>query len=82
MTVGFLRDGCDGAHEVRRDLAWLIGLCLLAIATGVGLRDPWPADEPRFALIARDMVATGNWLIPQVGGDVYADKPPFFFWIG
>jgi 4-amino-4-deoxy-L-arabinose transferase-like glycosyltransferase len=81
MTVGFLRDGCDGAHEVRRDLAWLIGLCLLAIATGVGLRDPWPADEPRFALIARDMVATGNWLIPQVGGDVYAEKPPFFFWI-
>ena len=77
----FLRSGRDGASEMRRDVAWLIGLCLLAVATGVGLRDPWPADEPRFALIARDMVATGQWLIPQVGGDMYADKPPLFFWI-
>ncbi len=51
------------------------------IATGIGLRDPWPADEPRFALIVRDMVATGDWLLPRVGGDVYADKPPLFFWM-
>ena len=60
------------------DLLWLLGLSLLLIVTGLGLRDPWPADEPRFALV-RDMVATGEWLLPRVGGDVYADKPPLFF---
>jgi len=76
-----LRPGKSGAHEVRLDLFWLCGLVLLLIATGMGLRDPWPADEPRFALIARDMVANHQWLIPQVGGDVYADKPPLFFWL-
>ncbi len=65
----------------RLDLLWLLGLGLLLIATGIGLRDPWPADEPRFALIVRDMVATGDWLLPRVGGDVYADKPPLFFWL-
>ena len=27
------------------------------------------------------MVATGDWLLPRVGGDIYADKPPLFFWI-
>ena len=64
-----------------RDIALLVGLCLLLIASGIGLRDPWPADEPRFALIARDMVASGNWLFPKVGGDLYADKPPLFFWL-
>ncbi len=68
-------------RAVRIDLLWLIGLALLLIATGIGLRDPWPADEPRFALVARDMVATHQWLIPYVGGDIYADKPPFFFWL-
>jgi 4-amino-4-deoxy-L-arabinose transferase-like glycosyltransferase len=47
----------------------------------MGLRDPWPADEPRFALIARDMVASGDWLFPRVGGDLYQDKPPLFFWL-
>lgn len=71
----------DNARDVRIDLMWLLGLGLLLIATGIGLRDPWPADEPRFALIVRDMVASGDWLVPRVGGDVYADKPPLFFWI-
>lgn len=77
----WLRIGAAGPREVRLDLYWLAGLTLLLIATGIGLRDPWPADEPRFALVARDMVATGDWLVPRVGGDVYADKPPLFFWL-
>ncbi len=64
-----------------RDLALLLGLGLLLLATGIGLRDPWPADEPRFALIARDMVESGEWLFPRVGGDLYHDKPPMFFWL-
>lgn len=68
-------------RAVRRDLLWLCALGLLLIATGIGLRDPWPADEPRFALVARDMVATGDWLVPRVGGEVYADKPPLYFWL-
>ncbi len=64
-----------------RDIAWLCGIGLLLVATGIGLRHPWPADEPRFALIARDMVASGEWLFPRVGGDHYPDKPPLFFWL-
>lgn len=75
------RTGMDSTAEMQRDLLWLIGIALLLIATGIGLRDPWPADEPRFALVARDMVATSDWLVPRVGGDVYADKPPLFFWM-
>jgi 4-amino-4-deoxy-L-arabinose transferase-like glycosyltransferase len=64
-----------------KDLLWLFALALLLIATGIGLRDPWPADEPRFALVARDMVASGDWLLPRVGGEPYPDKPPLFFWL-
>lgn len=75
------RTGSNSERDVRLDLLWLLGLGLLLIATGIGLRDPWPADEPRFALIVRDMVATGEWLLPRVGGDVYGDKPPLFFWM-
>ncbi len=64
-----------------RDLLWLALALLVIIGTGLGIRDPWPADEPRFASIARDMVATGEWLFPRVGGDLYQDKPPLFFWL-
>ena len=63
------------------DLLWLALALLIIIGTGIGSRDPWPADEPRFAAIARDMVATGEWLFPRVGGDLYQDKPPLFFWM-
>jgi 4-amino-4-deoxy-L-arabinose transferase-like glycosyltransferase len=64
----------------RRDLFRLLLLTVALVGAGLGLRDPWPADEPRFALIARDMVASGAWLFPRIGADLYADKPPLFFW--
>ncbi|HEY0686781.1 MAG TPA: glycosyltransferase family 39 protein [Steroidobacter sp.] len=80
-TQRLFRSGSHSAHDLRLDLFWLLGLALVLIATGIGLRDPWPADEPRFALIVRDMVASGEWLLPRVGGDVYGDKPPLFFWM-
>ena len=65
----------------RRDL-WLFWLfALLLLATGLGLRDPWPADEPRFALVARQMVESGDWLFPHRGTELYSDKPPLFMWM-
>jgi 4-amino-4-deoxy-L-arabinose transferase-like glycosyltransferase len=63
------------------DVAGLVALALPLMGAGLGLRDPWPADEPRFALIAQDMLRSGDWLIPRIGGDLYADKPPFYFWL-
>jgi len=75
-----LRPGQASGRDVTRDVILLLCLGVVLLAPGLGLRDPWPADEPRFALIARDMVETGQWLFPQVGGDLYQDKPPVFFW--
>ena len=67
--------------EYKRHLAFLLITGVLVLAAGLGLRDPWPADEPRFALIAREIVESGNWLLPHVGGVLYPDKPPLFFWL-
>ncbi len=64
-----------------RDALWLVALALLLFGAGLGLRDPWPADEPLHALIARGMLETGNWLVPMVGGDFFQDKPPLLFWL-
>src|SRR5690606_26088071 len=54
---------------------------LIVIGAGIGLRDPWPAGEPRSALAARDMVLNGEWLFPRVGNVLYPDKPPLYFWL-
>ncbi|HEY8585183.1 MAG TPA: glycosyltransferase family 39 protein [Rhodanobacter sp.] len=53
---------------------------LLLLGIGIGLRDPWPSDEPRFALVARLMVEHGQWLFPHRGHELYPDKPPVFMW--
>ena len=63
------------------DLMWIGLAFLVLIFAGFGLRDPWPADEPRFAGVAFDMVRSGYWLIPHAGGDLYQDKPPLHFWM-
>src|SRR5687768_12758365 len=62
--------------------AWLFWIVAwLVLGAGLGLRDPWPADEPRFALVAMQMVESGQWLFPHRGGELYSDKPPFFMWM-
>ncbi|MFC3283694.1 ArnT family glycosyltransferase [Litchfieldella rifensis] len=67
-------------HE--RLATWLlILLALLVLGLGIGLRDPWPADEPRFALNALEMPKTGNFWLPHRGGELYPDKPPLFMWV-
>jgi 4-amino-4-deoxy-L-arabinose transferase-like glycosyltransferase len=60
-------------------LFWIVAL--LVLGAGLGLRDPWPADEPRFALVAKQMVESGNWLFPHRGIELYSDKPPMFMWL-
>lgn len=60
-------------------LFWL--LAVLVLGVGFGLRDPWPADEPRFALVALQMVESGQWLFPMRGNELYPDKPPMLMWL-
>lgn len=68
------------SNRLRDPALWLFVAAAVVLLAGIGLRDPWPPDEPRFALVAKDMVTSGDWLIPRVGGVLYPDKPPLFFW--
>ena len=65
----------------RRQFWLLMLVALVVLGAGIGLRDPWPSDEPRFALVARQMVASGDWLFPHRGIELYSDKPPMLMWI-
>lgn len=65
----------------RRDAWFLFAIAFVVLAAGYGLREPWPADEPRFVLVARQMAESGDFLFPHRGGELYPDKPPFYFWL-
>ena len=68
--------------DSRRSAFFLFMLmALIVLGAGIGLRDPWPSDEPRFALVAKQMVESGDWLFPHRGRELYSDKPPMLFWL-
>ncbi|HEY2345325.1 MAG TPA: glycosyltransferase family 39 protein [Xanthomonadaceae bacterium] len=69
-----------GADDRRRFALFML-FALLLLAAGIGLRDPWPSDEPRFTLVAKQMVESGDWLFPHRGTQLYADKPPVLMWM-
>jgi 4-amino-4-deoxy-L-arabinose transferase-like glycosyltransferase len=64
----------------RREFRWLMLLAFVLLGAGIGLRDPWPSDEPRFTLAAKQMVESGDWLFPHRGRELYSDKPPVLMW--
>ena len=42
--------------------------------------DLWPADEPRFGEVAREMMLSHNYLVPHCNGVPYKEKPPLLPW--
>ncbi|GAB4343054.1 MAG: glycosyltransferase family 39 protein [Candidatus Abyssubacteria bacterium] len=47
----------------------------------IGVRDLWNPDEPRYAQVSREMLQTGDWVVPHLNGEVYPEKPPLYFWL-
>jgi 4-amino-4-deoxy-L-arabinose transferase-like glycosyltransferase len=59
----------------------VFALAVIALLPNLGGENVWSKDEARDGLVARDMLETGHWLIPHMGGRVYPYKPPLFHWL-
>ena len=40
----------------------------------------WDVDEAQFSSSAADSLRTNNWIVPQLSGEVYGEKPILMFW--
>ena len=71
------------ASRSRTTLVHLALLVLVAASFFVNSwgRDLWEASEPRYAQVAREVYEDGHWLVPHLGGEVYPEKPPLYFWL-
>ncbi len=62
-------------------LTILISLGAIVFLFHLGARDLWDPDETRYAVVAREMRESGNWILTHLNGNIYAEKPPLYFWL-
>ncbi|MBK7663410.1 MAG: hypothetical protein IPJ21_07700 [Sterolibacteriaceae bacterium] len=60
----------------------LVGSVLIYLVVGAVGHDPWKGDDAVHIGVIKSMLETGDWLVPQLAGEVFTDYPPLYFWIG
>jgi len=70
-----------GAESRRRTARVVIAVAFaLSWFAVLGVRPLFNPDEGRYAEIPREMLATGDWLVPRLNALVYIEKPPLQYW--
>ena len=61
-------------------LAGVLAFAALVLGVPAGRTPVWDPNEARFLLLARDILEHGRWLLPDLRGEAYVNKPQLFFW--
>lgn len=64
-----------------KDLSYLFIGILVFYFTFLGSYSLFSPDEARYAEISREMLTSGNWLIPKQNNVVFFDKPILHYWL-
>ena len=60
-------------------ILWIIILAIVWLGS-LGWRHLLPSDEGRYAEIAREMLLSGDWIVPRYNEYLYFEKPPLQMW--
>jgi len=69
-----------GAARRRSIYVGLLALVAVLWLALLPLRPLFNPDEGRYAEIPREMLASGDWIIPHLNGLAYIEKPPLQYW--
>ena len=58
----------------------ILGLAYVLFIHGLGSVTLWDPDEPRQAIMAREMIERGDYVHPYLNGSPYLEKPPLYSW--
>ncbi len=62
----------------------LVAAALLAVAVSfapIASHSLWTPDEPTGAGVGRAMLASGDYVLPRLGGQPFLEKPPLYWWV-
>ena len=70
-----------GQARLTRTTLAVVVIVALAWFLPLGMRHLLPSDEGRYAEIAREMLASGDWVTIRYNDLKYFEKPPFHMWM-
>lgn len=72
----------DKAAKTGGRPVWIFFGFLTVFVYFFGLYFPFAGpDEPRYAQVAREMLESGDWMTPTLGGSNWFEKPPLLYWL-
>ncbi len=83
--VSLPRDLPNPRSRIASSNSFLLLMVSVLVASALLLNLGYPLiarDETRYAEIPREMIVSGDWLVPRLNFQPYFDKPPLFYWLG
>lgn len=70
----------DRTRLLLLQIALVVGVCYFFFFFGLSAFGLVGADEPRYAQIAREMLARHDWIVPTLNGSHWLEKPVLLYW--
>ncbi|MBF9237917.1 glycosyltransferase family 39 protein [Hymenobacter sp. BT683] len=77
----FTEAGLCQPRSAQAVLGLLLALLAVGLLYGLNAWGPLETSEARYAEIAREMLASGDWLHPRLLGIQHFHKPPLTYWL-
>src|ERR1700749_920223 len=66
--------------SIRNRIILTIAVCCAVYLAGNARVDLWDRDEPRYAQTSRQMLQSGDWVVPTLYDQWRTAKPVFIYW--
>jgi len=75
-----LRIAYDGTATPVKTALFLV-VCVAWLLPGLVGHDPWKTDEAVAFGVVSEMLSSGDWVVPRLAGEPFAERAPLFFWV-